>query len=243
MILPEMDKKTALCVISPHAGLVYSGPVAGAVFSSVRIPETCVLLGPSHRHSPVPFAVMREGEWETPLGSVSIHSGLADMLLEVNPQVRPDVTCHSQEHSLEVQLPFLQYFQSDLRIVPVCVSSETRPEDLELFGTSLALCIKQQKEDVLIVASTDMSHYISRDEAKRRDFLAINHILELDPVGLFQTVIDEGISMCGYQPTVAALWASRAEGASSAELIRYQTSGDVSGDYDQVVGYAGIRII
>ena len=243
MIQQGRDKKKAVCVVSPHAGLVYSGPVAGAVFSSVLIPETCVLLGPSHRHSPVPFAVMREGEWETPLGAVSIHTDLVDMLLEDNDLTKTDITCHSQEHSLEVQLPFLQYFQPALRFVPVCVSSETRIDELELFGESLARCLKRSVEDVLIVASTDLSHYIRSEEARRLDFLAIQRILDLDAVGLYKTVLGSRISMCGYQPTVAALVASRALGASEAELIRYQTSGDVSGDYDQVVGYAGIRII
>ncbi|MCJ7682228.1 MAG: AmmeMemoRadiSam system protein B, partial [Candidatus Aminicenantes bacterium] len=236
-------KKRAVCVVSPHAGLVYSGPVAGAVFSSVSIPETCVLLGPSHRYSPVPFAVMREGEWETPLGPVSIHTEIADRLLEDNLLTKQDVTCHSQEHSLEVQLPFLQYFQPALRFIPVCVSSETRFDELELFGASLARCLKQSSEEVLIVASTDMSHYISREEARKKDFLAIRRILDLDAGGLYETVQENRISMCGFQPTVAALVASIALGASVAELIRYQSSGDVSGDYDKVVGYAGIRII
>ena len=243
MIDPRVRKEKAIAVVSPHAGYIYSGPVAGAVFSSVELPRTCVILGPAHREIAPMFAIQRSGSWSTPLGEASVETGLADAIMRSDPLVKEDASVHLHEHSLEVQVPFLQFFNGDIAIVPVCVSCEASYEDLAGLGKALAEAIGGFGSDVLIVASTDMSHYISQEAAEKKDNLAIDRILALDAEGLFKTVVRERISMCGFQPVTAALAAANDLGAAKAELIRYQTSGDATGDYREVVGYAGIRII
>jgi hypothetical protein len=243
MIDPRARKEKAIAVVSPHAGYVYSGPVAGAVFSSVVLPRTCIILGPAHREIAPVFAIQRSGSWTTPLGEVLIETDLADAIMRSEPLVKEDASAHLHEHSLEVQVPFLQFFKEDIAIVPVCVSYEASYEDLAGLGKALAEAIGGFGSDVLIVASTDMSHYISREAAEKKDNQAIDRVLALDAEGLYRTVVRENISMCGFQPVTAALGAAKDLGALKAELIRYQTSGDVTGDYREVVGYAGIRII
>lgn len=242
LIVPEAEKVRALAVVSPHAGLVYSGSVAGAVYSSVVLPRRIVVLGPSHRGIRPLFAIASRRRWLTPLGEVLIDSPLAEALLERSALIREDEAAHAAEHSVEVQIPFLQVLRPEFSLLPVCVSGQAGYRDLEEFGLALAGAIRECGEDVLIVASTDMSHYVSAETAKRKDRLAIEKILALDARGLYEIVIDKDISMCGFQPTTAAIVASLELGAKKAELIRYQTSGDVSGDYDQVVGYAGLRL-
>lgn len=237
------EKKRALAVVVPHAGYIYSGPVAGAVFSSVEIPATVVVLGPGHRDIRSLFAVQKAGSWLTPLGEAPIQENLAAMIIDRCPSAKGDEEAHRWEHSLEVEVPFLQYFRKDVEIVPVCVSHETDYGDLESFGLGLAGAIRDFGRPVLIVASTDMSHYVSQETAEKKDALAIRKILDVDPRGLFETVLAEGISMCGFQPTTAALVAARELDASEAELVLYRTSGDSSGDFSQVVGYAGLRIL
>jgi MEMO1 family protein len=239
----KTERKKALAVIVPHAGYMYSGPVAGAVFSSVEIPAAAVVLGPGHRDIRSLFAVQNAGSWLTPLGEVPIREDLAAMILDRCPSARQDEEAHLLEHSLEVEVPFLQYFREDVGIVPVCVSHETNYGDLESFGLGLAAAIRAYGRPVLMVASTDMSHYVSQSAAEKKDALAIRKIQDLDPRGLFETVLAEGISMCGFQPTTAALVAARELGAAEAELVLYRTSGDSSGDFSQVVGYAGLRIL
>jgi AmmeMemoRadiSam system protein B len=236
-------KKKALAVVAPHAGYEYSGPVAGAVFSSVVIPKTVVILGPGHRDIGSLLAVQKEGSWLTPLGESPIQSDLAARILELSSRASEDDRSHLWEHSLEVELPFIQYFEAQAAIVPVCVSYEASYDDLESFGHALAEAIRGYDGEVLMVASTDMSHYVSQKTAETMDALAIRKILDLDARGLFDTVRDHGISMCGFQPTTAAIVAAVGLGAAEAELIRYETSGNRTGDYSQVVGYAGIRIL
>ena len=243
MVDLEAPKTKALAVVSPHAGFVYSGPVAGAVFSSVNIPETVLILAPSHRPMRSLFALMKEGEWETPLGTVPIASGLAEAILNSSNLVEEDAAAHALEHSLEVQLPFIQYLKARFSLVPINISHLASYRDLEKLGEGIAAGILTLNEDVLIVASTDMSHYVSRAEAERKDFLAIRKILDLDPRGLFDIVGSEDISMCGHQPVTAGLIAARKLGAKKAELVEYATSGDRTGDDREVVGYAGIRIL
>jgi len=242
MLDTEIEKEKAICVVSPHAGFEYSGSVAGAVFSSAEIPETFVILGPSHRPIQSRVAIMTEGAWETPLGEAQIESSLAELIMSHSPLIEKDEIAHVHEHSLEVQLPFIQYLREDVVIVPVCLSYHLSFKELEDLGRAIAKGIKGFKKDVLIVASTDMSHYVDQSVAKEKDFLAIDRILELDAQGLHDTVERENISMCGFQPTTSALVASKELGAEKAMLIKYQTSGDRTGDYSEVVGYAGIRI-
>jgi len=238
----ECEKEKAICVISPHAGFEYSGAVAGAVFSSVQLPDQFIILGPSHRTIQSPIAIMKEGVWETPLGNVQIESRLAELIMKHTPLITQDEKAHLSEHSLEVQLPFIQYFKEDIQIVPVCISPYISFEELEELGKALSIGIKEFNEEVMIVASTDMSHYVHQEVAKKKDFLAIEKILQLDAKGLHDVVKREDISMCGFQPTTSAIVASKELGAEKATLIKYQTSGDTTGNYEEVVGYAGIRI-
>jgi hypothetical protein len=239
----EAAKKKAVAVVSPHAGYIYSGAVAGAVLSSVEVPDTVLILGPGHSSIRPVFAVQEEGSWETPLGEVPIDTKLAKALLEACPSCRSDAKAHEKEHSLEVQIPFLQHFNPGVSIVPVCVSHVASYEDLAGLGRAVAVAVRGYGRGILIVASSDMSHYMSRGEAKEKDGLAIDRILALDAEGLFRTVVREHISMCGFQAVTAALVAARELGAIKAELIRYATSGDVTGNDRSVVGYAGLRIL
>jgi AmmeMemoRadiSam system protein B len=243
MVDPRAKKEKARAVVSPHAGLIYSGPVAGAVYSSVVLPDRFVILGPSHRGQRSVFAIMNKGSWQTPLGEVPLDSGLAESLLRQSSLVRVEESAHEEEHSLEVQLPFIQFLGTGFSIVPICVSPVADYAALEELGKGLAAAIRESGRDVLIVASTDMSHYVSQETAREKDSLAIERILALDARGLYEVVREEDISMCGFQPTAAAILAAKELGAGRADLIRYMTSGETSGDFDQVVGYAGLRIV
>ncbi|MBN2245249.1 MAG: AmmeMemoRadiSam system protein B [Candidatus Aminicenantes bacterium] len=241
LVDPIIEKKKALGIISPHAGFIYSGGVAGAVFSSVFLPEKYIIIGPNHAGAGALFSLYEEGFWETPLGKVRVDKDLIEVLKKNSDLIETDQAAHSYEHSLEVQIPFIQYFKTDFSIVPITVSPYASLDQLKELGESIAKSI--HSEDILLVASTDMSHYISQEQAKEKDFLAIEKILNLDPEGLFQVVKHKHISMCGFQPTIVVLTAAKILGAGKGELIKYQTSGDVSGDYREVVGYAGIRIL
>ncbi len=242
MIDPMIEKRRAISVIVPHAGFEYSGPVAGAVFSSTELPEVFVILGPNHRHVRSRFAIMKEGIWQTPLGEVPVNNDLANAIGTNSDLLIDDSDAHEHEHSLEVQLPFIQYLKDDFSIVPISIAYETSYEELEELGHAISKAIQSQKEGVLIVASTDMSHYVSQKEAEMKDSLAIEEIKRLDAHGLYNVVSHENISMCGYQPTASTIVASLDLGATQAEVVKYQTSGEVTKNFQEVVGYAGIRI-
>jgi len=242
MVDLEQERKKALAVISPHAGFVYSGPVAGALFSSVQFPGKYVFLGPSHRRISSKAAIMRTGTWSTPLGDIPVDTDLADLLLNSSTILEEDEEAHRKEHSLEVQLPFIQYFVKHFSIVPICIGSPISYEELEELGRAIANGIKKCDSEILIIASTDMSHYVEQSTAQKLDLMAIQKIQELNPRGLYDTVTSNNISMCGFQPTTSALVASKELGAKTASLVKYQTSGDISGNYDEVVGYAGLLI-
>jgi AmmeMemoRadiSam system protein B len=245
----DVKKVKALGIVSPHAGVVYSGSVAGAVYSRVELPETFVLIGPNHTGLGAPVSLMTKGSWETPLGTIRINEDLAATVLAKSRRIHEDAIAHLREHSLEVQLPFIQYLKKEFSIVPIQMM-DTRLETCIEVGDAIASAIAEcgvrsaefKKKGVLIVASSDMSHYVSAETAKNKDHKAINRILELDAQGLYYTVRDEGISMCGFGPAVAMLTACKVLGATKAELVKYTNSGEVSGDYDQVVGYAGIVV-
>ncbi len=232
---------TAKAIIAPHAGYMYSGHVAGAAYAKVKVPETVIVMGPNHTGFGAPAAVMASGKWAMPLGIVPIAEELALDLVDSSRYLENDVQAHLYEHSLEVQVPFLQYKQPDLRIVPICLSSMPF-EACEEIGMAVARVVNRHGGPVLMVASTDMTHYEPQAQAEAKDQLAIERILEMDAQGLFNTVRANGISMCGVIPTTIAMVASNALGPSVARLIRYATSGDVSGDYQRVVGYASFII-
>jgi AmmeMemoRadiSam system protein B len=244
---PEAEKTEALGIVSPHAGLMYSGAVAGALYSRIRIPDTIVLIGPNHTGLGAPVSLMPEGTWDTPLGSVGIDAALARAILSQSKRIQEDSLAHLHEHSLEVQLPFIQSLKKEFSIVPIQML-DTRLETCMDLGRAVADAIRERggesgRAEVLVVASSDMSHYEQADRAREKDFRAISRILELDPRGLYETVREYGITMCGYGPAVAMLNCAILRGATRAELVKYANSGDVSGDYDQVVGYAGVIIM
>ncbi len=239
----EQKKLKARGVVAPHAGYEYSGPVAAAVYSSVEIPETAVILGPAHHRINSVFALFDRGSWLTPLGEVEIENRLAELLITESDVVSRDPEAHRKEHSIEVQLPFLQYFQPEIKIVPVMISYEADYENLHQFGLALAEAVRRFGAPVLLVASTDMSHYVNRKVAEELDFKAISFIERLDDRGLFETVTSYGISMCGFQPTTAVITACRSLGAREGKLIKYLTSGERTGDFREVVGYAGLALI
>jgi len=263
-ILPGAVKTKALGIVSPHAGLIYSGSVAGAVYSRIELPDTFVLIGPNHTGLGAPVSLMARGQWETLLGLVEIDETLAASILSKSPRIQEDSLAHLREHSLEVQLPFIQHFKKDFKIVPIQMM-DTRLETCKEVGRAVADAIKSRGQEsgargqgkdersrqlsdhrsfnnVLIIASSDMSHYEQAAIAKEKDFMAIHQLLNLDPEGLYHVIKENGITMCGYGPAVAMLVACKLLGATRAELIKYANSGEVSGDFDQVVGYAGIVV-
>jgi AmmeMemoRadiSam system protein B len=232
---------TAVGCIAPHAGYVYSGHVAGAVFARVEVPKRCVVLCPNHTGMGRALAVMSEGAWETPLGEVPIDAELAGALKERFPALNEDSAAHRAEHAAEVELPFLLLRQPELRFVPIALGTGEF-EILEQLGRALGDLVAAWSDPVLIVASSDMNHYESDAVTRVKDHRAIERILTLDPRGLYDVVTQQDISMCGFGPAVAMLTAARQLGARSAELVKYATSGDVSGDRDRVVGYAGVVV-
>jgi MEMO1 family protein len=231
----------ALGCIAPHAGYMYSGHVAGAVFARLEIPKRCIVLCPNHTGMGQALAIVSEGEWETPLGHVPIDAALAAHLKQRFPALQEDSTAHRAEHAAEVELPFLQVRQPELRFVPIALGTG-QFDILEQLGDALANVIVAQTESVLIVASSDMNHYESDAVTRIKDHKAIERILTLDARGLYDVVTQQGISMCGFGPAVAMLSAARKLGAKSAELVKYATSGDISGDLNMVVGYAGVVV-
>jgi len=239
--IKTIDKEKALGVVSPHAGYVYSGSVAGEVFSSIEIPKDVVVLSVNHRCLGNEAAIMAGGAWDMPNGEVPINEGLAECILDLSSLLANDPRAHSAEHSLEVQLPFLQHLRPDFNLVPITFQQLSYDQCTEV-GESIARAIKSHDGEVLIVASNDMTHFEPADSAEWKDRLAIDHILNLDPAGLLETVRKHRISMCGVIPTTVMLVACKALGASRARLIRYTNSGEVTGDYSDVVAYAGLVI-
>ncbi len=241
LVNKSAQKRKAIACIVPHAGYMYSGTVAGQVYGSLEIPRKLLLIGPRHFPRGEALAILSEGAWSTPLGNAKIDESLAAELKRAFPALREDETAHSTEHSLEVQLPFLQRLAGDFEFVPIVLGTD-RLETLESLGGAIAKVIAAHAEPVLIVTSSDMNHYESDDITRVKDRLAIDKILELDARGLHEVVRSKGISMCGYAPAVAMLTAARELGATRAELIAYATSAEVSGDRDWVVGYAGVIV-
>ncbi|HXX93028.1 MAG TPA: AmmeMemoRadiSam system protein B [Planctomycetota bacterium] len=239
--LPTVPKERALAVVVPHAGYVYSGKVAGAVYGRIEIPRDVVILGFNHRGFGSDFGVWREGGWITPLGQAPVHTELADAIKGAFLPADFDETGHLEEHSGEVQIPFLQRLRPDLRIVPVALSvglDERSFRQLLAFGQALA----GLREEFLVVASTDLNHYESQEVTLRKDKAVIAAIEALDPEALRHTLSELGVSMCGYAPTIAGVAYARAKGATRARTVLHATSGEVSGDYDRVVGYVGMII-
>jgi MEMO1 family protein len=240
-VIQSAEKKRAIGIVSPHAGFMYSGDAAGAVYSRIEIPETVVLIGPNHTGEGQSVSVMTEGIWSLPFGDLAIDTELATSVCQASLKVHADSSAHRYEHSLETQLPFLQYFRKDFKIVPICLKQISFKHCEEV---SRAILAGLQKVDrsVLIVASSDMTHYESQASASKKDKQAIEQILDRNAEGLYRTVEKNHISMCGVNPVAVMLLCAGELGASRAELVKYMTSGDVTGDKDRVVGYAGMIV-
>ena len=226
------------CLV-PHAGYVYSGQVAGEVFARIAIPKKVVILGVRHYPRGENVAILSSGAWRTPLGDAMIDEPLAEALRAACPLLREDSVAHSAEHSLEVQLPFLQVLVPGFTFVPVALGT-VRFEDLVTVGEALAQVLEAVKEDVLLLTTSDLNHYEDDATTRVKDHKAIDQLLARNTRGLYDTCRNEDILMCGLGPAVAMLTALNALGAKESELVKYATSADVSGDRDAVVGYAGM---
>jgi AmmeMemoRadiSam system protein B len=236
-------ERRILGLVSPHAGYIYSGPVAANGFFRIaaeKKPATVVVVGPNHRGLGAAVAVGREGTWQTPLGTVDVEVEVGEAIVSAGHWAKWDDLAHSMEHSLEVQVPFLQYiYGSEFKIVPIAMLRQESEVARDL-GLAIAAALKEK--DGLVIASSDFSHYESQASAGRKDRMALDAILSLDPARLEETVNNHNISMCGPGPVMAMITACKELGAKKANLLRYATSGDTSGNYSEVVGYASVAV-
>ena len=238
-MLSACAEEKVLAIMAPHAGYIYSGGVAGSVYSAVAVPETVVLIGPNHTGMGEMASIMTVGQWQTPLGNMDINLELAAAIFRSSRLFSDDASAHQMEHSLEVQLPFVYCRNKRASIVPITVA-RTDFKKCEEMGKGIATAIAGYGKDVLIVASSDMNHYDSDKITREKDRLAIDMALRLDARGLLQVVSSKGITMCGAIPAAISIVAAKALGAQEARLVKYATSAEASGDFERVVGYAGM---
>jgi hypothetical protein len=239
----KAQKKDVIAAIMPHAGYVYSGLIAGLTVSRIKPRDTVMIIGPNHSGIGRPFSVITDGIWRSPIGDVKIDSDLAKAIVEASDLIEDDYSAHLYEHSIEVEVPFFQYFKDDFKLVPM-VATQGRIQLYEEVADGIVRAINKtlKQSKVLLVASSDMTHYESHESAKKKDSAAIEAMLELDVEKFLERIKRLDISMCGYAPAAITIFAAKKLGAKSAELVRYQTSAEISGDYQAVVGYAGIII-
>ncbi|MGD0794729.1 MAG: AmmeMemoRadiSam system protein B [Dehalococcoidales bacterium] len=239
LVNKKAQKEEAIGLLVPHAGYQYSGAVTGATISRIIFKDVFIIIGPSHSGLGKPFSVMAEGTWQTPLGRVEIDSELAKKIVAVSQFFEEDEEAHREEHAVEVQLPFLQYLKPDVRIVPI-ILYDAPVAAYQQMGKDIARAIKELKKDVVIMASGDMTHHESAAAAKEKDLSAVEAMLALDIDELTRRYKTRHISMCAYPSVVCTIAAAKELGATAGELVKYQSSGDATGDYDDVVGYAGV---
>jgi hypothetical protein len=241
----EMKKQTMVAAVVPHAGLDYSGPVAAWVYSRIE-PANYIIIGPNHNGLGSQFALMKTGLWKTPLGEIVVHESMAQKLLDNCKLLDYDVLAHQYEHSAEVQLPFLQYrFGNDFKFVPIAVMNEFADDTLldacKKIGKEIAGVVKKEKKEKwILIAASDFSHYVTQEKARKVDGACIKSILKMDEKDFFAKVNEKQASICGYGAIAIIIAAAKELGAKKAELLKYATSGEVSGDVDAVVGYASI---
>lgn len=235
------ERKAALGAISPHAGYIYSGAVAAATLRLIKPAGCYIIIGPNHTGMGAPYSVFPRGRWVTPLGEAEVDEELAGNLIAGSRYLKGDVMAHAREHSIEVQLPFLQYLSQEFKFVPI-VAQMSSARVLKDIGAEIARSLRSLKRSAVIIASSDMTHYEPQKSAEAKDKKALEAVMKLDEELLIKDVSENDISMCGIAPAVIMLSAVKAMGATRAELVKYQTSGDASGDYSSVVGYAGVLI-
>jgi AmmeMemoRadiSam system protein B len=230
----------AKAIIVPHAGYVYSGHVAGEVYSRTVLPDRFIIVSPNHWEGRTSVAMDMNEQWETPLGFVNLDMDLSDLIFKYTDKIKKTSAPHEKEHAIEVQLPFLQYYlNNDFRFIPITMLTPSISV-MNNIARAFSSAVEESGDDVLLIASSDMSHYISQSEAQRLDGMAIEKMLSLEPAGLYKTVMENGVSMCGLHAVYTVMTAALELGCTKADLIKYSTSGDTSGDYDEVVGYAGV---
>ena len=237
----ERKPQTIVGLVCPHAGYMYSGPVAAHAYYNLAAdgkPDTIVLFGPNHLGHGSALALMRDGVWRTPLGDVEIDTATANLILKESSIIDVDDSAHAHEHSIEVQLPFLQYlYGSAFKFVPICFLMQDLESSREV-GRAVAKALSGKNG--LVIASTDMTHYEPHERAEQKDRMATNAAMKMDEKLYYSTVEAHSISTCGYGPVVAAITASKLLSAKKARLLCYKTSGDITGDFSSVVGYASI---
>lgn len=238
---PVEAKQRVIGAVVPHAGLMYSGHVAAAVYAAADLPKRLIILSPNHTGLGRPAAINRSGSWSTPLGEVKIDTELADALMRETPLLEEDALAHAREHSLEVQLPFLQTILPEFSFVPICLGAH-RLDYAEEIGGAIARVVRASSDPIAILASSDMNHYEDQKTTLRKDQIAIDQVVAMNPQELWRVVDEYDVSMCGFIPTTTMLVAARQLGAKSAKLVKHATSGDINGDYGHVVGYAGILV-
>ncbi|MFW6134724.1 MAG: AmmeMemoRadiSam system protein B [Elusimicrobiota bacterium] len=235
------EKKDAAGVVVPHAGYIFSGKVAGLTYSCINVPEEVVVIGPNHTGIGSSISMMTQGKWQIPGSEVEIDKELAENILRLSSYAKDEPDAHMMEHSIEVQLPFLKFCNKNVKIVPIIMGTR-EIEPITDLGEAVAHSIEKSGKKVLIVASSDMSHYVSQKEAEKYDYMAIEKIEVLNPEGLMDVVKQESISMCGAAPAAVMLKAVKILQSRKAELVHYNTSAEATGDTQRVVGYAGIRV-
>ncbi|MDH5753902.1 MAG: AmmeMemoRadiSam system protein B [Candidatus Bathyarchaeota archaeon] len=242
--IPEVVKtgpRQVIGLVCPHAGYMFSGPVAAHAYYKLALdgkPDVVVLFGPNHTGYGSALAVMNEGFWRTPLGDVEVDSELATRIAHESRIVDVDDSAHRFEHSIEVQLPFLQYlYGSDFKIVPICFLMQDLSSAREV-GQAVAKVLAG--ENAVITASSDMTHYESQESAKKKDEMALEAVEAMDEAKFYSVIEAHRVSACGYGPIAALITATKILGAKEAKLLCYKTSGDVIGDYSSVVGYAAV---
>jgi AmmeMemoRadiSam system protein B len=234
-------REDAVAAVLPHAGYVYSGPAAAAVLSRMKLKKTAVIIGPNHTGVGAEFSIITEGAFRTPLGEAKINTALARAILGGSTSLEEDSEAQVSEHSIEVQIPFLQVIDEGIEIVPIVLSPSRRPVFAEI-GREIARAIRKTGNEAVLIASSDMTHYESREIAEEKDRYAIEAILKLDGEELKRRISRRNITMCGWIAAVSVIAAARELGAKKGELVSYRTSGETSGDFCSVVGYAGIML-
>ncbi len=235
--------RNILGLVCPHAGYVYSGAVAANAYFSLAQdgkPETVVILGPNHTGYGNPLSAMREGFWQTPLGNVEIDTETADPIAKETSILDFDEIAHRHEHSIEVQLPFLQYiYGNSFKFVPICFLMQDL-ESAQEIGRALAEVLANK--NAVVIASSDFTHYESQASVDRKDLAALKALEELDEKKFYQVLEAQNVSACGYAPIAALITYAKALGAKKAEVLSHKTSGDITGDKSSVVGYAAVTI-
>ncbi|MEE1133514.1 AmmeMemoRadiSam system protein B [uncultured Methanobrevibacter sp.] len=227
-------------IMVPHAGYQYSGPIASHGYCEIvknGFPEVFIIISPNHTGFGSEISVFNEGEWITPFGNVAVDGEFADAIIESSDIASADFSAHIREHSIEVQLPFLQYFSTDFKIVPITMGTQNFVTSNDLSNAILEAADKLNKS-YCVIASTDLSHYNNQEKANKVDGFVLEDISEMNEFKLFEEVVQYNITMCGYAPVMTAISVSKRTSKNTSEILAYGTSGDVSGDFTSVVGYA-----